>query len=139
MKPLKIVITVCALLGLLSIFALPYMSGEGLSIKYWEFRQLPSSMMTGLLNGPKQVYVALIAFLVPALLGALALATKQLARWQAIVATVFFLIAFAPEGVRKGLTGEDGVSTAIGGKLLFLAALIGLVASIVGIAKPEKR
>jgi hypothetical protein len=138
MKATKIVLTVAGLVGLLSIFALPYMSGEIGSLKYWEFREMPSSLMTGLLNGPKQVYVALICFLVPTLLGALALATKQLARWQAIVSTVFFLVAFGPEGVRKGLIGAEGVSTAIGGKLLFLAALIGLITSIVGIAKPEK-
>ena len=53
------------------------------------------------------------------------------------MSAVFFLAAFGPEGVRKGLIGGDGISTAIGGKLLFLAALVGLVAAVAAIAKPE--
>jgi hypothetical protein len=33
----------------------------------------------------------------------------------------------------------EGVSTAIGGKLLFLAALVGLVGAVIAIAKPEQK
>jgi len=62
----------------------------------------------------------------------------KLARWHGITAGIFFLLTFATEGVRKGLTGSDGISTAIGGKLLFLAALVGLVGAVVAMAKPEQ-
>jgi hypothetical protein len=61
----------------------------------------------------------------------------KLARWHGITAAVFMLLTFSLEGVRKGLTGEHGVSTAIGGKLLFIAAIVGLVGGILAAAKPE--
>ncbi len=138
MKATRILITVAGVVGLLAIFALPYVSVEGMSMKYWDIHEMPKGLTQGLLNGPGQVYVAIVCFLVPALMGLLALATKQLQRWQAIVSAVFFLAALAPEGVRKGLLGEGGVSTAIGGKLLFLAAVAGLVFAVMGITKPER-
>ena len=70
-------------------------------------------------------------------LAATSLASK-LQRALAGVAAGGFGLAFALELVRKGMSGDHGVSTAIGGKLLFLAALVGLVASVVAVAKPEE-
>lgn len=137
MKQNKIVIAIAGLVGLLSIFALPYMSVEGFSMKFWQFRQIPASLSTGLLNGPHQVYVALIGILVPLLLALIAIATKQLQRWQAVLSSLGFLVAFAAEGVHKGLLGDHHVGTAIGGKLLFLSVAIGFVVSIIGTVKPE--
>jgi hypothetical protein len=136
MKQLKSTLAVTGLLGIIAVF-LPYVSIGDLSASYWDFRKVPGGN-SGLLNGPNQVYIALVCFAVPMLLGLLAIATKQLARWQAIVSGVFFASAFALEGVRKGLLGEDGMSTAIGGKLLFAATAIGLVTAIIGSAKPDK-
>jgi hypothetical protein len=107
-------------------------------MSYWDFHKIPGGMTQGILNGPKQVYWALACFAVPAAMGAWALAGR-LTRAHGIVSTVFFLAALAPEGVRKGLTGMEGVSTAIGGKLLFLAALVGLVGAVIAIAKPEQK
>lgn len=137
MKQIKLGILGAAVVGLLSIF-LPYISAGGESIKFWDFRKMPSGLTTGLLNGPNQVYLALVGFLAAAVVAGLAVASKRLARWHAIVGLVGFLLAIATEGVRKGLSGVSGVSTAIGGKLLFLAAVIGIIAAIAGIAKPEK-
>jgi hypothetical protein len=136
MKATKSIIAACGAVGLLAVF-LPYFSEGGLSISFWQLREMPAEG-SGLLNGPNQVYLALACFLVPMLLGLLAVATKQLARWQAGTAAAFSALAFALEGVRKGLFGGDGVSTAFGGKLLFLAAGAGLVAAIVGLAKSER-
>lgn len=138
MKPIKLVLVAAGVLGLLSIFALPYISAEGMSLKFWDFRQMGEGLSSGLLNGPKQVYVALVGFLVMALAGGSGLATKQLGRGAAIAAAVGGLLALATEGVRKGLTGAEGMSTAIGGKLLFLCAAVGVVAAIIGAAKPER-
>jgi urease gamma subunit len=138
MKPTKIVLAVAGVLGLLAIFALPYISAEGFSMKFWDFRKMPDGIASGLLNGPKQVYVALAGFLTVAIVGAQAFASKRLARGAAIAGAVGCLLALATEGVRKGLSGADGMSTAIGGKLLFVAAIVGLVASIVGAVKPER-
>ena len=70
-------------------------------------------------------------------MGALSIAKKGLARWSGIVGIVGGLIAILPSGVRRGLTGEEGMSTAFGGKLLFLAAVACLIASILGTIKPE--
>jgi hypothetical protein len=137
MKQLKPVILLAGLIGIIAAF-LPYISVEGHSITYWDFHKMPGSAFVGILKGPKQVYWALACFAVPAAMGAWALAGR-LTRAHGIVSTVFFFAAFAPEGVRKGLLGEGEVSTAIGGKLLFLAALVGLVAAVTAIAKPEAK
>jgi len=134
MNPLKIVLAIAGALGLVGVF-LPYVSAEGMSMSAWDFHKLPAGN-TGLINGPNQVYIILACFAVVLLMGVLAFATK-LARWQGIVALVFALLAFAPELVRKGLTGEEGMSTAIGGKLLFISAIIGLIAGIGATIKPE--
>lgn len=138
MKPTKIVMAVAGVLGLLAVFALPYISVEGLSMKFWDFRKLPDGFASGLLNGPKQVYVALVGFGMVLAVAGHALATGRLARWGGIVAAFGALFAFATEGVRKGLSGAgEGMSTAIGGKLLFVAAAVALVAGILGAIKPE--
>ena len=136
MKEIKFVIIGAAILGIIASF-LPYISAQGISLTFWDFHKMPSSISTGLLNGPKQVYVALVCFAVPAVIAVMAMMGK-LARWHGITAAVFFLATFAVEGVRKGMTGGDGISTAIGGKLLFLAALVGLVGAVVATAKPEQ-
>ena len=137
MKPIKIVVAVAAVLGLLATFALPYISVEGLSMKFWDFRSMPSGIATGVLNGPKQVYVALVGFLMMGAVGVQAIVSGRFARWAGIVGALGGLFALATEGVRKGLTGAEGMSTAIGGKLLFIAAITGIVASIIGAVKPE--
>ena len=134
MKQTKLVIIVAGILGIIAAF-LPYISEGPFSLSYWDFHKMPAGN-SGLLNGPKQVYVALALFAVPALLAATALASR-LQRALAAVAGISFLLTFSLEGVRKGLMGAEGVSTAIGGKLLFVAAIVGLVSSLVAVVKPE--
>ena len=136
MKQLKIALAATGILGIIAVF-LPYISIEGHSMTFWDFHKIPASDFVGLLKGPKQVYVALVCFAVPLAMGLWALAGR-LTRAHGIVSSVFFLAAFGPEGVRKGLLGGDGISTAIGGKLLFVAALVALVGGIIGAVKPEK-
>jgi hypothetical protein len=137
MKPIKIVVAIAAVLGLLATFVLPYISASGMSLKFWDFHSMPSGFATGLLNGPKQVYVAIVGFLLMGSVAMHAIVNGRFARWAGIVGAVGGLFALATEGVRKGLTGAEGMSTAIGGKLLFIAAIVGLVASIIGAVKPE--
>lgn len=135
MKNLKFAIIASGVLGLVACF-LPYVSEGGLSMSLWDFHKLPAGN-EGLLNGPKQVYLALGLFGIAALVAATAAASK-LQRALAGIAAGSFLLTFALELVRKGMTGDHGVSTAIGGKLLFLSAAIGLVTSIVATVKPEQ-
>lgn len=130
MKATKIVMAVAAALGILAVFALPYVSVGEFSIKYWDIRKDP--------NVGAQVYIALFGFAVVLAMGAVSIAKKGLARWSGIVGIVGSLIAILPSGVRRGLTGEEGMSTAFGGKLLFLAAVACLIASILGTIKPDK-
>jgi hypothetical protein len=138
MKATKIVLAVTAVLGIIAIF-LPYVSGDGMSLSLWDFHKIPDPHGTqGVLNGPNQAYVTIVFFAIPAVMAGIGFATR-LARWQAIVAAVFFALAFAVKGVRSGMTSFEGVDTALGGKLLFLAALAGLVVAIVGAVKPEPR
>ena len=134
MKNLKFGILAAGVLGIIAVF-LPYISEGPFSLSYWDFHKMPAGN-SGLLNGPNQVYVALVLFAIPALLAATALASKM-QRALAAVAAGSFALTFALEGVRKGLSGAEGVSTAIGGKLLFIAAIVGLVTSIAAAAKPE--
>lgn len=135
MNPLKIVLAIAGALGLVGVF-LPYVSEGGMSMSTWDFHSLPAGN-EGILNGPQSVYIILAGFAVVLLMGILAFATK-LARWQGIVALVFALIEFSTKLVRKGLMGEEEMKTAIGGKLLFIAAIIGVVASIGALVKPEQ-
>ena len=134
MKQTKFAIIAAGILGIIAVF-LPYISEGPISVSMWDFRNMPAGN-SGLLNGPKQVYVALALFAIPALLAATALAGK-LQRALAGIAAGAFALTFALELVRKGMTGAEGLSTALGGKLVFLAALVGLVASITAVAKPE--
>jgi hypothetical protein len=135
MKQTKFAIIAAGVLGIIACF-LPYISEGPISMSMWDFRNIPGGT-SGIINGPKQVYVALGLFAIPALLAATALASK-LQRALAGIAAGSFLLTFVLELVRKGMTGEGGMSTAIGGKLVFVAALVGLVASIVAVAKPEE-
>ena len=135
MKQTKFVIIAAGILGVVACF-LPYFSEGPISVSMWDFREMPAGT-TGLINGPKQVYIALGLFAIPALLAATALASR-LQRALAGIAAGSFLLAFTLELVRKGMTGEGPIHTALGGKLVFLAALVGLVASVVAVAKPEE-
>ena len=135
MKHTKFVIIAAGVLGIVACF-LPYISEGPISLSMWDFREMPAGN-TGLINGPKQVYLALGLFAIPALLAATALAGR-LQRTLAGIALGSFALTFALELVRKGMTGEGGVSTALGGKLVFLAALVGFVSSLVAVVKPEE-
>ena len=129
MKQIKFGILGAGVIGAIAIF-LPYISEGPLSMKFWDFRKVETV--------GAQPYIALVGFLLAAAMGGLATARKRLSRGLAIGALVGFALAILPDGVRKGLSGDGGMHTAIGGKLLFLAAAIGLVVAIVGVVKPEK-
>ena len=123
MKQIKFALLGAGLLGVIAIFALPFVSMGPISFTLWKIREADSGA----------VYITLLGFLAGAVAGGLAVAAKQLVRWQAIVGIVGFGLAFIK--VRDGLTGEG---SGIGAKLMFISALIGLIASIVAVAKPEK-
>jgi len=134
MKQTKFILIAAGVIGLIACF-LPYFSAEGHSVSFWEFHKAHQSAMQGLLNGPKQVYIAMVGYALAGVMGVLGM--KQLLRWQAIVGAVGGLLAIACEAVRKGFSSEHGMHTAIGAKLLLIAALVAVVGGILGAAKPE--
>jgi hypothetical protein len=76
-----------------------------------------------------QTYLILVCFLVTASIGAKAHMDGALVKTHAIIAAVTSGLAlFKCRGF---------LENAIGGKLLFLAALVGLAAAIYGAVKPE--
>ena len=123
MKQIKFAILGAGILGIIAVF-LPFVSMGPMSMSLWKLRELGES---------GQVFLVIGCFAVGAVMGALAVKGKQLARWQAIVAAVVYgLTLFKMRGAMSG------PGSAIGAKLLFIAALVGLAAAVVGAAKPEK-
>lgn len=118
MKHLKFAILGTAFLGLIGIF-LPLISAGPVSVSLWDVRKLDSGM----------VYITMLGFVVPLVMGGLAVAQGRLARWHAIVATIGFALAL--------IKVRDAFSGAIGGKLMFLAAAAGLALAIAKTVKPD--
>jgi hypothetical protein len=125
MKGLRFAVALAGLLGIASTF-LRYWSGiEG---ALWDYRKVE----------PLAVYLPMSGFGLGLLAGALGLLWRGLARWQSAIALVGFAACFASEWVRKGIVSDAGVKPALGGNLLFAAAVAGLLIALVGVAKPEK-
>ncbi len=120
MDKVKHVILACGVLGALGIF-LPMVSVGKQSISLWDVRAFDAG----------QVYLVLIGFLLPAVMGGMALKGKLL-RWQAGLAFAGFglcAIKLRPWG--------DVFGGAIGAKLMILATFAGIAAAIAALAKPE--
>ncbi|HTE54919.1 MAG TPA: hypothetical protein VK698_28895 [Kofleriaceae bacterium] len=126
MKGLKFALVVLGLLGIVALF-LPYVSSGGFSMKMWDARN----------EEALKVYLPLFGFGLAALMGLLA-SRAGLSRLHAVLALIGFGLAMLVKEVRIGLKGEGGLETAIGGKLLFLAAAIGLAVSLIALVKPER-
>lgn len=126
MNNLKFGVLACGLLGLIGCF-LPMISFGDQSISLWKLREAP--------GGSSQVYMTMLAFIVPLVMGAMAAAKPPMQRWQAIVALIFFGFGFVKlrEGFFKLIT--DG---AIGAKLMAISVIAGVVFAILCIAKPEQ-
>lgn len=122
MKNAKYTIVIASVIGLLGIFVLPYVEG----IKLWALRSEGSVS--------SQIYIALFGFLCTFVVAGLATVRGAMGRSLGIMSTILFLLTLAVGAVHDGF--KDG--TAIGAKALLIAAVIGLVASIVVVVKPER-
>lgn len=122
MKNAKYTIVAASVLGLLGIFALPYVEG----IKLWALRS------EGEVSS--QVYIALFGFLCALVVAGIAAARGKMGRALGIVTTILYLLTLAVGAVHDGF--KDG--TAIGAKVLLIAAVLGFVASIAVVVKPER-
>ena len=122
MKNIKFAVLACGVLGLIACF-LPMISMEGMSISFWDAHKAPDGV---------QVYLVMAGYALAAAMGAMG-AAKGLKRPQAIAALVGF--AFVVFKFRGGFF--DLLKAAIGAKLMFVAAVAGVVVSVLAIAKPE--
>jgi hypothetical protein len=120
---LKFGVLACGLIGLISVF-LPQITFGDQSISLWGTREAQAG----------QVYLIMAAFLAPLVMGALAAAKPPMQRWQGIVAIAGFALIVVK--MRDALPA-DFMKGAIGMKLMGLSAIIGLVVSILTVAKPE--
>lgn len=118
MKNLKFAIAGLAVLGIIGAF-LPIVSEGPMKISLWDVRAFDAG----------QFWLTMGGLIVALVMAGLAVARGAMARWQAVVATLGFALA--------ALKVRDGMEWAIGGKLMLLAAAIGLVVALVGAVKPE--
>jgi hypothetical protein len=121
---LKFGVLVCGLLGVIGCF-LPMQSFGGKSISFWDYKEL---------MGSGQIFMVMGGYAAGLVMGVLAAAKPPMLRWQGIVAIVGF--AFVVFKMRDGFL-KLITDMAIGGKLMGIAALGGLVFSILCVAKPE--
>jgi hypothetical protein len=133
MKALKIVILLLGILGIVGLF-LPYMKMGNEAFKMWDAHKTDDKM---------HVYIPLAGFALAALMGLLATAKGAAGRLHGILAFIGFGLTMAIKEVRMGLSGLEvapGVKmdTQIGGKIIFVAAVVGMLVSIIATAKPEK-
>lgn len=119
MKHLKFAILGTALLGVIGVF-LPMVSMGKASISLWDVRKLDAGL----------VYITMLGFVVPLAMAGIGVAKGQLARWQAIVASVGFALAL--------IKVRDAFSGAIGGKLMVVAAVAGLALAVTKSIKPDE-
>ncbi len=121
MQNLKFGVLVCGLLGLVGCF-LPMVSGEGMSISFFDTRKLDAANFFIVAGG----YAAALA------MGAMG-AAKGMQRWMSIVAIVGFGLIVAK--MRGAVI--DMLKLGIGAKLMAIAAIAGLVFAILTVTKPE--
>lgn len=122
MKNIKFAVLAFGLLGLIGCF-LPLVSMEGVSFTFFDGRKGPDGV---------QIYLTMAGYALAAVMGAIG-AAKRFERPQATASLVGF--AFVILKLRHGFT--DMLKMAIGGKLMFVAVVGGVIASIVALAMPE--
>jgi hypothetical protein len=118
MSQIKYALIGAGAIGVIAVF-LPMVALGGESVSLWDMKQVDAG----------QTYLVLICFLATAGMGVKAHMAGVLAKKDSIIAAVAAGLAFV-----KCREMMDG---AIGGKLLFLAGLVGLAAAIYGAVKPE--
>lgn len=123
MNNLKLGVLVCGVVGLIGCF-LPMVSGEGMSISLWDVHSADMG----------QVLMVMIGYGLGIVAGVMAM-KGGMQRWQGIMAVVGF--AFVVFKFRGGFL-DLITHGAIGGKLMGLAAVAGLVFSVLCIAKPAE-
>ena len=123
MNNIKFGVLASGLIGLIACF-LPLASGEGMSVSFWDMHNIDMA----------QTLMVMVGYGAGLAMGAMAVAKAPMQRWQAIVAALGF--AFVVFKFRGGFI-DLITHGAIGAKLMGIAAIAGLVFSVLCVAKPE--
>jgi hypothetical protein len=123
-KNLKVVILICGILGLVSMF-LPMGSG------------MPSMFSIFMEFDKFQLILMLAAFGVPTAVAAMGLAKPPAQAWHGIAA----LAGFALAAVKTRIWSSIGhiMDAPMSGKLMLIATIVGLVVAIMAVVKPEAK
>jgi hypothetical protein len=119
MKNLKIGVLLFGIIGVVGAFLPLVSAGDAGSVSLWDLKEVDAG----------QVYLTMGSFVVAIVMGAMAMA-QGMKRWIGIVATIAFALAV--------VKNREGMDAALGGKLMLIAAALGLVVSLITIFKPEK-
>jgi len=120
---IKFAVLACGVLGLVACF-LPVVSMPGLSVTFWDTHETQAV----------QTYLVMVGYAAGAVMGGIGV-VKGMTRSSAVAAAAGFglvLVTF------RSILGNLW-SSAIGGKLLLVAAIGGVVVSLVAAALPEDR
>jgi hypothetical protein len=138
MNNLKFGVLACGLLGLIGCF-LPMVSEGPVSFSFWKLPELLKAMGAPD-SGRTQVLITMAGYAAAAVAGLIAVVKPPMQRWQGVLALVGFALVLIK--LRAGLgTGGGFVDLlkhgAIGAKLMCIAPILGVVVSILSLAKPE--
>lgn len=127
MKPIKFVVLAIAVLCLIAVF-LPFVEMGPIKASFWELRKAKA--------GP--TFIALLASLGMAALAGLGAAKQKFSRGMAagtavlaLIIAVITIAQFSPEAPFGKVAGT-------GAKILLFGGGIALVASIIGLVKPDR-
>ena len=121
MRNLKFGVLVCGLFGVVGCF-LPISAGEGVSFSFVDYRKADAGYF----------YTIVAGFVAGLVMGALG-ASKRMDRWMSVVAVAGFGVIVAK--MRGQLL--DMLKLGVGAKLMAVAAVGGVIFSILTIVTPE--
>ena len=131
-KAAPILIIAAGIVGIVACF-LPYFDSTH---SLWSIHDAKTSAFQGLLDGPKQVYVVLAMFGATFLVGVLGV--NRLKIMHAGLALAFSVFTLLCSAVRKGFSTDHGHTPEIGGKLLLIAAIVGIAGALFGAFKATR-
>jgi hypothetical protein len=131
-KAAPIIIILAGALGIIACF-LPYFDSAH---SLWSIHDARAGAFQGLLEGPRQVYVVLAMFGLTLVVGILGV--NRLKLMHAALVLAFCVLALLCKAVRNGFSSDHGHAPEIGGKLLFVAAIAGIVGALMGALKATR-
>ena len=127
MKPLKFVLLALGLVCLIAVF-LPFLKLGEFSVSLWKLKAIKA--------GP--TWIALLGSVAMVAVAGVGVAKGELGRGLAIGATIAGLLIATITFLQFSPEAPFGKVSGIGAKLLLMGGLVGFVAGIVGIVKPER-